>query len=136
MTQTSNKKEIKCPVCGNIFDLCHDLYNWDSSNSNYNYTYRYVCHKCGLTSFWGSTEEEALSSLKELIREFPPVMRLVPGDTLSYFDNLYHIKIGEVVKVDRNSMRIQLEDGSSVLPEAIYKWPWDLKNRKLHDENV
>ena len=86
---------------------------------------------CSLASSVGYTEKEALEEAEKLISQFPPIMK---------------VEVGDRIIVDKESKKIQgvgVNKGiiwtgvlEYIIPSEVDKWPWDLENRKLHDENV
>ena len=56
------------------------------------------------------------------------------------------VEVGDRIIVDKESKKIQGVDVNKgiiwtgvleyIIPSEVDKWPWDLENRKLHDENV
>jgi len=121
-------------LCGGTFDLFSDLYDWDSSCGNYNSVHRYVCDKCGLTSFWDTTEKGALKELKELINRFPPIMRVQEEDVILCYSGCGEClaKVKKKCKGKNKNIYLKVEflgigDNYGVYPYQIIKWPWELK---------
>lgn len=114
-------KTFKCPICGGSFELFEEGAN----------IYLYQCMDCSLASSVGYTEKEALEEAEKLISQFPPIMK---------------VEVGDRIIVDKESKKIQGVDVNKgiiwtgvleyIIPSEVDKWPWDLENRKLHDENV
>lgn len=65
------------------FELQFDLASYDYREETYERVHRYVCNSCALTSDWQFIEDEARKKLEALIRRFPPLMRVWPGDVVS-----------------------------------------------------
>lgn len=90
-------------------ELQFDLASYDYREATYEQVYYYVCDTCALTSDWQFIEDEARKKLEALIRRFPPLMRVWPGDLLQ-LAGLEGLAV--VVSVDR-------DNGKSILTKAV-----------------
>jgi hypothetical protein len=122
-------KTFKCPVCGGTFELQFDLASYDYREATYEQVYYYVCDTCALTSDWQFIEDEARKKLEALIRRFPPLMRVWPGDVVSWgvhpvtvLDK--DVQCGELLVLDSYGNKQLLEQ------RVIDKWPWELEQEK------
>lgn len=64
-------KTLKCPLCGSLLKL--------------DFSCKYICPNCELAAKSGISKEEALKRAEKLISQFPPIMRVSPGDKLKFF---------------------------------------------------
>lgn len=119
-------KTFKCPVCGGTFELQSDLAFYDYHEATYEQVHYYVCDTCALTSDWQYIEDEARKKLEALIRRFPPLMRVWPGDILQLAE-LEGLAV--VVSVDRDNGKIYTDKGCCYISDII-KWPWELEQGK------
>jgi hypothetical protein len=122
-------KTFKCPVCGGTFELQSDLAFYDYHEATYEQVHYYVCDTCALTSDWQYIEDEARKKLESLIRRFPPIMRVWPGDVVSW--GIHPVTVldkdvscGELLILDSYGNKHLLEQ------HVIDKWPWELEQEK------
>ena len=105
-------KTLKCPLCGSLLKL--------------DFSCKYICPNCELAAKSGITKEEALKRAEKLISQFPPIMRVSPGDKLKFFNHQMRQKIASIEKVNLKDGWIKTNKGFA-RPDDVILWPWELK---------
>lgn len=108
-------KYLKCPMCNKGLFIY----------SMYKYFY-YRC-SCGFTTPPATRIGEAQKKAEKFITEFPPIMRVHPGDKLQYLVELD--EYATVVSTDINNGKIYTDKGYCY-PSGVIKWPWELEEKE------
>lgn len=111
-------KYLKCPMCSKGLFIY----------SVYKYFY-YRC-SCGFTTPPATRIGEAQKKAEKFITEFPPIMRVHPGDKLQLVELEDY---ATVVSVDIDNGKIYTDKGYCYLPGVI-KWPWELEQKEERDK--
>ncbi len=120
----SKMKPPKCPLCGHEMQLQSD----EVCSGYYTPLYYYECIACPLATTPADTKEDAENQLKELISQFPPIMRVWPGDKLQVEDG----SICEVINVNKNLAMMDVRRGEgrpvfTIADNHVIRWPWELE---------
>lgn len=99
------------------------------------YKYFYYRCSCGFTTPPATRIGEAQKKAEKFITEFPPIMRVHPGDKLQYLVELD--EYATVVSTDINNGKIYTDKGYCTLP-ALLNGPGNLnkKKKEINNENT
>lgn len=119
----------KCPLCGHEMQLQSDVYDEDLYTGYYTPLYYYECINCPLATTPTDTAKDAENQLKELISQFPPIMKVWPGDTVVWKHTPVtvldkEVLYGELLVINSQGSKFLLD------PPDIEKWPWELEQQK------
>jgi hypothetical protein len=112
-------KRLECPICGGLLEHIEE-----------GYLHIVQCEDCLLAAQGAITEDEAWLNAKNLLADFPRLMRLRIGDKVKVEhcgDQLFTVesKNTETNKVYFKEIIVGFPD--SVYADQISKWPWELE---------
>lgn len=115
-------KPPKCPLCGHEMQLQSD----EVCSGYYTPLYYYDCIACPLATTPADTAKDAENQLKELISQFPPIMKVWPEDTVVWKNTSVTIldkdvPCGELLVINSQGRKFLIPH------HAIEKWPWELE---------
>lgn len=118
----SKMKPPKCPLCGYEMQLQSD----EICSGYYTPLYYYECIACPLATTPADTAKDADNQLKELISQFPPIMKVWPEDTVVWKNTPVTIldkdvPCGELLVINSQGRKFLIPH------HAIEKWPWELE---------
>lgn len=109
-------KTLRCPLCGSLLKL--------------DFNCKYICPSCELAAKCGISKEEALKRAEKLITQFPPIMRVWPGDEI-----LCGSRPSPVTIISKNiecgEIKIRDCHGTYFIIDCddVLAWPWEFEQK-------
>lgn len=113
---------MKCIFCGEEIGFLHNEGAELHSRADFIFGACYTCE--WRTLFEYDSEELAKEAIHKWFASFPPILRIQPGDKISYLSRDGRMLVNvEVLEVNKETGRIKTSGGSCVCDDII-SWPW------------
>lgn len=111
----------KCPLCGKLLKL--------STIENKGQLHFFACYKCNYQLRMSPRKDFALEYAEKFISKFPPIMRVNPGDFITYLSRFgERFDYAQIYEIDSYNCVIQTSRGTC-RPDDVLKWPWELEQK-------